>query len=147
MKQRRFALAGPPLGISLLVALIPGPCTTFDDVTTTDSGSVENDNDVSNSTDPIVDCGIVLEFPDGSDCVRKVNSLTLCCGGELGCADKPDCVKWFECANTKCPAPRTTACTKQCGSVGVDSGFQPPFNQIAECRTDNADATLSGCVW
>jgi hypothetical protein len=136
-----------PFGMSFLIALLPGPCTTFDDVTPPDAGSVDTDSDVSDSIDASIDCGLVIDFAAGTDCQQRFNSEPECCQDAYLCTKNPGCSAWFNCAN-KCPPPRgNSACLKACGDTGADSGFQEAFNQIAGCRSSFADSSLSGCEY
>jgi hypothetical protein len=154
MKKRRAFFFGGPVGASLLIALIPGPCTTFDDATPPGA-----DASIDLDSAPIVDaapyvprCGLTLIFAaDAQDCQNLFDNgyqagAQNCCKEERACAESGPCADWVACANDACaPGLGDSSCAFAAG-CGSMSSFRDAAEDLASCKfLINKDPSF--CRW
>jgi hypothetical protein len=153
MKKRRAFFFGGPVGASLLIALIPGPCTTFDDLTPPGADAAELDSEPVIDAAPYVPhCGLTLTFAaDAQDCQMWLDNGLIaggrnCCAEELACAETGPCAAFVACANRVCPPGlNDAACAySDCGTTEL---FRDVANDIESCKSTKLDSRDSFCRW
>jgi hypothetical protein len=141
--MRRALLFASPFCAA--VAILPGPCTTFDNVSepATDAGldAPHDDHVVADASDagPAILCeGGVRFVLEASVCQDLFDRG--CCIPEQECA-RSACGPWVDCVN-RCPIPREAGCIVACGPT---SSFPEVLKSLSDCRT-YADAEAL-CPW
>jgi hypothetical protein len=138
--RRWLATAVAPATASLAFLLVPGPCTSFNDV---DGAAFEGARD--GGAEAGCDTGVQFGFYKGDSGACQNLAGELCCPLLEACSGNESCKTMIQCINDCTPPrPLSSSCVTMCANANMT---ESTLAGLANCFYDGGGAAARACVW